>query len=52
MSDRQWEKFAELLEMVVNAEGLSWQEKRDKVKSVCDKNLLSEFLGWFPEEEC
>lgn len=54
MTDREWEKFFELLEKAVNLDtGGSWQDKRDEIlrrASDSDKGNLSELANWFVEE--
>jgi len=55
MSEREWDKFVELLERVVNLEsrfsGMSWQEKAEEVRrafvSRGAETQLEEFASWF-----
>lgn len=50
MNDKEWEKFFELIDKIVNMEG-TWQEKRatvlDQARVEGSVVNLDEFLGWF-----
>jgi hypothetical protein len=49
MSDKDWEKFFELLTAIVNGDG-AWREKAEEVRSKSDEHdaraSLEEFAGW------
>lgn len=50
MSDQQIEKLIELIENLVNEEGSSWKEKRDRILKCAsdrDQTSLKEFSTWF-----
>lgn len=56
MSDRQWEKFFELLDLVVNEETpySTWKERAKAVltrASDKDKTNLEEFWSWFTDSD-
>jgi hypothetical protein len=54
MNERDWDKFFELLERVVNLGEMPWGEKRDQVKAEAAargaETALEEFSGWFEGE--
>jgi co-chaperonin GroES (HSP10) len=53
MTDKEWEKFFDLMGKVVNLEGLSANEKAAEVRAQAvksgDEVNLEEFTGWFAE---
>lgn len=53
MSPDDYESFALLLEKIANDEGMSWQEKRDKLRSemiaLDAERWLEEVVGWFAD---
>jgi hypothetical protein len=53
MSEKEWEKFFELLDKIVGLEGKSYQEKAAEVRERADleaaRTSLEEFLGWFED---
>lgn len=54
MSDKEWEKFFDLLEKVTTpSAGQSWQERKEEVLSkaidCAGDGCLEEFNGWFQE---
>ena len=50
MNDRQWDEFFDLLRLVVDLPGKTWQEKRDQVQAEAfsrdAETALEEFTGW------
>jgi len=55
MTDKQWEKFFELLGEIISSPkpGWTWQERREEVMSKATELdgevALEEFCGWFVE---
>jgi hypothetical protein len=54
MSDKEWGRFFELVEKIVNLPGLPWTQKaalvKDKaVECGCEVNF-EELIGWFQGE--
>lgn len=53
MNEKQWERFFELLQLIVKQDG-TWQEKAEEVKSQAatydSTGDLEEFTGWFQSE--
>ena len=48
---KEWEKFFELMERIVNGPG-DWKEKAEQVKEYAnhpDESTLEEFVGWFKD---
>jgi hypothetical protein len=54
MSERDWDKFFELLEQIVSLPGMTWEEKRGEVSAQAAargaETALAEFSGWFEGE--
>ena len=51
MTEKEWDKFFELLDKIVSLKFSTWQEKANQVKSQAiarDGEVdLEEFVGWF-----
>ena len=58
MSKTQWEKFFEIMELIVTSMGwdepMTWQEKKAKVLEEAEEfgggGTLEEFVNWFAGE--
>lgn len=51
ISERDLEKFADVLDDIVNADGI-WQDKKDSLMNrlpIEAQNNIEEFIGWFDE---
>jgi hypothetical protein len=53
LSEREWEKFFELLDKIAGSSEGSWEERRDDVRSEAESRgssgNLEEFVNWFVE---
>jgi hypothetical protein len=52
ISEEEWEKFFEIMQFIVDARGMTWQEKAEYVRGKASaegcSTVLDEFAGWFP----
>lgn len=53
MSDKEWERFFDLMEKIVNHDGLAANEKASAVRAKAvetgNETSFEEFTGWFAE---
>jgi len=49
--DKDVKALCALIEKVVMNDEGSWTDKRDAIRTECDKDALVEFLAWFDEDE-
>jgi len=49
--DEDIKKLCALIEKVTISDDVSWQSKRDAIRTECDSTILADFIAWFEEDE-